>query len=69
MLLFKSDEVIAEAKAASLAARIADHKIHLPTGEIRLSAAWGVSICSPDETVRQILDRADQAMYAIKPKR
>lgn len=69
VLLFKSDETIAEAKAASLACRIAEQKISSPTGDIQISAAWGVSLCHPDEPVRQILDRADRAMYEIKPKR
>jgi diguanylate cyclase (GGDEF)-like protein len=66
VLLFKSDEQIANAKAATLAGRIAEQKITMPTGDIRISAAWGVSVCSPDETVKQVLDRADKAMYETK---
>ena len=66
VLLFKTDETIAKAKAASLACRIADLKITQPTGDIFCTTAWGVSACSPEDTPRQIMDRADRAMYLVK---
>jgi len=66
VLLFKSDEVVARAKAASLACRIADQKIVMPTSDIILSAAWGVAACHPEDTPKQILHKADRAMYENK---
>ena len=66
VLLFKTKAPIAEAKAAFLACRIAEHKIHMPTGFINIKSSWGVSDCAPGETVRSIIDRADRAMYEAK---
>lgn len=66
VLLFKTDVQIAAAKAATLSCRIAEHKIDMPTGSIQISTSWGVSDCRPEDTVRTILERADQAMYADK---
>jgi diguanylate cyclase (GGDEF)-like protein len=66
VLLFKTEAPIAEAKAAYLACRIAEHKIDMPTGPIQIQTSWGVSDCRPEDTVRGILDRADQAMYEDK---
>jgi len=67
VLLFKSDETIARAKAASLACRIASQYVDMLGDKISISAAWGVSACHPGDTVRQILHRADRAMYESKP--
>ncbi len=69
VLLFKTDETVAKAKAYSLSCRIAEQKIELPTGDIHLTAAWGVSACNPQDTAKQILDRADRAMYKSKAAR
>ena len=69
VLLFKTEPQIAEAKAATLACRIAEHKIDMPTGSIQIQTSWGVSDCRPGDTVRSILDRADDAMYAAKLQR
>jgi diguanylate cyclase (GGDEF)-like protein len=66
VLLFKMDDVVAKAKAATLACKIAEQKIFMPTGEVSVSAAWGVSICHPGDDVKQILERADRAMYESK---
>ncbi len=66
VLLFKTEEQAARAKAASLVCRIAEKKIEMPTGNISLSAAWGVSACHPEDTPKQILARADRAMYDSK---
>lgn len=66
VLLFKTDTGIAKTKAASLACRIAEHKIDMPTGSVRIKTSWGVSDCKPGDTVRAILDRADRAMYQDK---
>jgi diguanylate cyclase (GGDEF)-like protein len=66
VLLFKTTEEIARAKAATLACRISEQKISIPTGDITLSAAWGISACSPELEIREILDRADRAMYEFK---
>lgn len=66
VLLFKSTPDIAKAKAAALACRIADQKVEMPTGDVSVSAAWGVAPCEPGETPEQILDRADRAMYMAK---
>ncbi len=67
ILLFKTDETVARAKAASLACTIAEQKIEVGTEDVHLSAAWGVSMCHPQDTAKQILDRADRAMYTSKP--
>jgi len=66
ILLFKTDPVIAQAKAATLACRIAEERVELPTGNVELTAAWGVAPCDPDDTPKQILARADRAMYISK---
>ncbi|NNC37066.1 MAG: GGDEF domain-containing protein [Acidimicrobiales bacterium] len=66
VLLFKTDGKLADMKAAALACRIAEQKIEMPTGAIHIRCSWGVSDCNPEETVREILERADQAMYADK---
>jgi diguanylate cyclase (GGDEF)-like protein len=66
VLLFKMDDMVAQAKAATLACRIAEQKVSMPTGDVNVTAAWGVSICHPGDEVKQILDRADRAMYESK---
>lgn len=66
VLLFKTDETVAKAKASSLACRIAEQIIEVGTDDVSLSAAWGVSACHPQDTAKQILDRADRAMYKAK---
>ena len=66
VLLFKTDEQLAKLKAASLVCRIAEQKIDHPSGAIYLTAAWGVSACRSEYTPKQILERADKAMYASK---
>jgi len=66
VLLFKTEEIAARAKAASLICRISEKKIEMPAGDISLSAAWGVSACHPEDTAKQILARADRAMYESK---
>ncbi|MBL4853494.1 MAG: GGDEF domain-containing protein [Robiginitomaculum sp.] len=69
VLLFKSEEMVARAKAASLACRIASQYVGVLGEKISISAAWGVSACHPEDTARQILHRADRAMYDSKPDR
>ncbi|MCF6275186.1 MAG: diguanylate cyclase, partial [Robiginitomaculum sp.] len=66
VLLFKTGETVAHAKAASLACRIAEQSIDMAGDKISVSTAWGVSTCQPDDTARQILHRADRAMYESK---
>jgi len=66
VLLFKTSEAAAQAKAASLVCRISEKKIEMPSGDIALSAAWGVSACHPEDTAKDILARADRAMYDSK---
>ena len=66
VLLFKTDPHIAKAKAAALTCRIAEQYVSMPTGKIRVSAAWGVAPCEAGETAEQILSRADRAMYVAK---
>lgn len=67
VLLFKTDEIIAKAKAATLSCAITSQVLEVGTDNISISAAWGVSACHPQDTVKQILDRADRAMYQTKP--
>lgn len=69
VLLFKTDLKIARAKAQTLCCRIAEQTVDMPTGGINVSAAWGVAPCEPGDTVEQVLDRADRAMYMSKQSR
>jgi len=66
VLLFKTEPNIAKAKAATLSCRIAEQHVSMPTGKIRVNAAWGVAPCDAGETAEQILSRADRAMYMAK---
>lgn len=66
VLLFKTDETIAKAKAASLVCHIANQTIMHPNGDVHLTAAWGTSACMAEDTPKQILARADRAMYKQK---
>ena len=66
ILLFKTSVAEANARAASLACRIAEQHIDMAGELISVSSAWGVSPCHPDDTPKQILHRADRAMYAAK---
>ena len=66
VLLFKTNVVEAKARAASLACRIAEQHIDMASELISVSSAWGVSPCYPDDTPKQILHRADRAMYETK---
>ncbi len=67
VLLFKTSADVAMAKAASLACAIAKEVVEVGTDDVRLTAAWGVSACHSQDTPKQILDRADRAMYKTKP--
>ncbi|MEE9348258.1 MAG: GGDEF domain-containing protein [Robiginitomaculum sp.] len=69
VLLFKTDEAIAKAKASVLSCRIAEQKITFPTGEISITASWGIATCESEETADQILARADRAMYIAKKRK
>ena len=66
ILLFKTDPRVAKAKAATLACRISEECVEMPTGNVNVSAAWGVAPCEADDTPEQILARADRAMYMAK---
>ena len=66
ILLFKTDPGIAKAKAATLTCRIAEQKVEMPTGDVGVTAAWGVAPCEAEDTPEQILARADRAMYMAK---
>jgi diguanylate cyclase (GGDEF)-like protein len=66
ILLFKTDPRAAHAKASTLACRIANEHVEMPTGNVSVTAAWGVAPCESDDTPEQILARADRAMYMAK---
>jgi len=66
VLMFKTDETIAQAKAIILSRQISRQMVTVPEGNVYLTAAWGVSTCFPEDTPKQILDRADRAMYRHK---
>lgn len=66
ILLFKTDPQIAQAKASTLACRISEKCVEMPTGNVSVTAAWGVAPCEADDTPEQILARADRAMYMAK---
>ena len=69
VILFKSTVEEAKAKAASLACRVAEVCVDMPTAQVRVSAAWGVAPCEAEDTAEQILARADRAMYVAKRQR
>jgi len=66
VLLFKSDQMIAKAKAGALACRIGDLALQHPDGPIGITASWGTAPCEPDQTAAKVLERADRAMYLDK---
>lgn len=66
VLLFKTDVGVAKAKAATLACRVAEQSVDLPTGRVSVTTAWGVAPCDPGDTPKQILARADREMYMAK---
>lgn len=68
ILLFRTRKGLAEAKAATLACRIAEIQIDMPTGKVGISASWGVATCDTSQTAEQILARADRHMYMTKTK-
>ena len=66
VLLFRSNPDVARAKAAALSCKIAAAALDHPDGPIRATASWGVAPCEPGDTVEDVLDRADRAMYLDK---
>lgn len=66
VILFKSTIAEAKAKAASLACRVAEVCVDMPTAKVCVSTAWGVAPCEAEDTAEQILARADRAMYVAK---
>jgi len=66
VLLFKTSAEEARAKAQALVCRVQSCCISLPTGDISVSAAWGVSPCEPGMNAETVLARADRAMYQEK---
>ena len=66
VLLFKTDLDVARNKAATLSCRVADEAILMPAGRLSVTTSWGVAPCEPGDTVEQVLDRADRAMYMAK---
>lgn len=69
VLLFKTDAAIAKAKASTLACRISQLAINMPTGSVTTGASWGIAACEPADTADQILARADRAMYIAKRRK
>jgi len=69
ILLFKTNVEVARVKAMTLSCRIAEQKVEMPTGDVGIGAAWGVSPCEPGDSVEQVLARADRAMYMSKRSR
>jgi len=69
ILLFKTDVKVARAKAMTLTCRIADQTVEMPTGDVSIGAAWGISPCEPGDSVEQVIARADRAMYMAKRAR
>lgn len=66
ILLFKTEPLVAQAKASTLACRISEECVEMPTGKVCITTAWGVAPCEADDTPEQILARADRAMYISK---
>jgi len=66
VLLFKSDQTIAKAKAGALACRISHLSLQHPDGAVGITASWGTAPCQPDQSAAQVLERADRAMYLDK---
>ncbi len=66
VLLLKTDPNFAEVKAETLCRHISDIVIDIPTGGVKITAAWGIAPCSIDSDVETILSRADKNMYSAK---
>lgn len=66
VILFKTDEKTGKAKAASLACQISEQIFSIDYEQVQVSAAWGVAPCDSAQTPKQILARADRAMYVSK---
>lgn len=66
VILFKSDMNVTQSKAAALACRISEQSIDMPTGQVSISAAYGIAPCEPGDSAEEILARADRAMYSAK---
>lgn len=68
VLLFKTDETLAQAKASVLALRIANTFIESGNEAINVKVSWGVSACDYSEDAEKVISRADHAMYDDKTK-
>lgn len=66
VLLFKTDEKLANAKANVLAMRLSECSVNTENGSVSVSSAWGVAQCDNVQSPDQIISRADRAMYLAK---
>lgn len=66
VLLFKSNQTVALAKAGALACRLGELSMLHPDGRITIGASFGTASCDPEMSPEQVLERADRAMYLDK---
>jgi len=69
IILFKTELDMARAKATALALKISELQIDHKSGPVSVTTSWGVAPCDSDQTPKQILSRADRAMYTAKNRR
>lgn len=66
VLLFKTQEVQARAKASALAGLISEISVNIPTGSVNMSVSYGVAECDSKLTSEQTLALADRDMFTAK---
>lgn len=69
ILLHRADLNATAAKAALLAAQVAESPAPFEGGAIPLSVTWGAAELQGDDSVERVLERADKAMYEGKARR
>ncbi len=66
VLLFKTDEVLGQDKAESLADLIKEASVKTPRGNISVSTSYGVALVKSGVSPERILSEADADMYRNK---
>ncbi len=66
VLLFKTEEIQARAKADKLSDLISEVRVNVHTTEMNMSVSYGVAECDPSLTPEQTLSLADRDMFMAK---
>ena len=66
LLTATADEAAARVAADRVRVGTADHDWTAVAPGLKVTVSAGVALCQPGETAEQLLDRADQALYAAK---